>query len=67
MTGNVITVLFKMTSRWLLGKVVHLHWVAAMCASATLLTQGDVKDIFSLYQKLNSNVNIISHRHKAPK
>lgn len=64
-TTVIITVLFRMTSRLLLAKLEHFHWVATMCIFGKLFIQGKIKYIIFPLSKAKLKCQHISHRHNA--
>lgn len=64
-TTGIITVLFRMTSRLLLAKLEHFHWVATMCVTGKHFIQGKTEDIIFPLSKAKLNCQHISHRHNA--
>lgn len=61
MTGNVITVLFRLTSRLLLAKLAHFLWVATMCISGKLFIQWKIQYISFPLSKAKFKCQHISH------
>ena len=62
MTGVVITVLFRMTSRLLPARLEHFHWVATMCVFGKLFIQCKIKYIIFPLSKAKLKCQHISHR-----
>lgn len=64
-TTGVITVLFSMTSRLLLARLEHFHWVATMCVFGKLFIQWKIKYIIFPLSKAKLKCQHISHRPNA--
>lgn len=64
-TTGIITVLFRMTSRLLLAKLEHFHWVATMCIFGKFFIQEKRKYIIFPLSKVKFKCQHISHRHNS--